>query len=291
MIPKFANPHSRSQDFELVSRAQLRFDTNELADAEGVSDVELVTSKHKLHELLLSHFGESLSSASDHAPRKKKRRKENGTTPSDAEDCMILFRLLSSTGGPRIISTVPKPPPPPKTRSPDYEDNPMRADERMIRAQSVAVDSAWVEAQSQRRFEPRIQDDQKLVRVRGSLPDPHPAVMVTECHRHQTARTQTPTSSSPGASNSPKSLRATCTILPIDHLGGSQLHHEARAKAKRKRSYERPPPAYWRPDSNQRGKCMGYALGYPGSWSVRYEGDPRKRWYVRDMMRKAAFST
>lgn len=36
---------------------------------------------------------------------------------------------------------------------------------------------------------------------------------------------------------------------------------------------------------------MGYALGYPGSWSVRYEGDPKNRWYVRDVMRKATVST
>jgi hypothetical protein len=176
----------------------------------------------------------------------------------------------------------------------------------MIRARFVAVESTWLVAQSQTRpevrviyhanlslyeifIQPRVQDDQKLIRVRGTLPVPHPAVMVTECDRHSTARMHA-RPSVPDASDSPHSLRATCTILPTEHLDGAQSHLEARAKSKRKRSYEPAPPAYWRPDSNQRGKCMGYALGYPGNWSVRYEGDPRKRWYVRDVMRNATFT-
>jgi hypothetical protein len=125
MIPKFSNPHSRSQNFELVSRAQLRFDAEDPADTSG-SDVEVANSKRKLHELLFSEFGEFLST-----PRKKKRCKGDRVTAPDAEDgaiCMypsnkkrrlmntvsIVFRLLSSSGGPRIISTASKPPPQPK---------------------------------------------------------------------------------------------------------------------------------------------------------------------------------
>ncbi|KAG0708061.1 hypothetical protein DFH29DRAFT_892815 [Suillus ampliporus] len=292
MIPKFANPHLWAQGFEPVSRAQLRSDADDLTDADGSFDVEVTTSKRKLHELLLSEFEQYLSTASGygHAPRKKKRRDGNETTPPDVHDDLTSFRLLSSTGPPRIISTAPKPPPRPKTRPPDCEDNAIQADERMRRAQSVAVDFAWLDAQPQRPFMPSAQHDQKVVRMKGNLPVPHPAVMLTECHRHRTARRQALTPPILSVTDSPHSLRATCIILPTGLPEDSQSHHKARAKAYKKRSYERPPPAYWRPDSNQRGTCMGYALGYPGSWSVRYEGDPRKRWYVRDTMRRATFS-
>ncbi|KAG2147702.1 hypothetical protein DEU56DRAFT_785502 [Suillus clintonianus] len=290
MIQKFANPHLQAQDFEIVSRAQRRADVDDITDADGTSDVEVTTSKRKLHTLLFSEFGQCLSTASGHVPRTKKQCNENETTPPDIQDGLISFRLLSSTAPPRIISTIPKPPPRPKTRPPDCEDNIIQADERMKRAQSVAVDFAWLGASSQKYSKPSVKDNQKVVRMRGDLPVPHPAVMVTECHRHRTARRQTLRPPILDAIDSPHSLRATCIVLPTGLPEDS--HHKTRAKAVTKKpSFERPPPAYWRPDSHQRGKCVGYALGYPGSWSVRYEGDPRKRWYVRDTMRKAAFST
>jgi len=134
MIPKFANPHSQIHELEPVSRAQLRSDADGPSDAgRDASDVEATTSKRKLHELLLSEFGECLSGASGHVPRKKRRLGEDGTTTApSAEDgvtCMFLrtnlplplderlihavFRLLSSAGL-RAISTAPKPPPAPK---------------------------------------------------------------------------------------------------------------------------------------------------------------------------------
>ncbi|KAG1781494.1 hypothetical protein EV702DRAFT_1071163 [Suillus placidus] len=291
MIPKFVNPHlSQAQDFELVSRAQLRSDVDPLVDADGTSDIEVTTSKRKLHELLFSEFRQCLSTASSHTPRKKKRCNGNETTPPDIQDGLISFRLLSSKTPPRIISTIPKPPPKPKTRPPDCEDNPIQADERMRRAQSVAVDFARLDASSQKYLKPFVQDDQKVVRMRGNLPVPHPAVIITESHRHRTVRRQTLGPPIPGAIDSPHSLRASCIVFPTSFPEDSQSHHRTRAKAVKKPSYEHPPPAYWRPDSNQRGKCVGYGLGYPGSWSVRYEGDPRKRWYVRDTMRKATLS-
>ncbi|KAG2362710.1 hypothetical protein BDR07DRAFT_1406216 [Suillus spraguei] len=289
MIPKFANPHFRGQDFELVSRVQLRSDVESLVDVDCTSDVEITTLKRKLHELLFSEFGECLSTTSSHAPGKKKRCNENEKTP--LEDGLTTFRLLSGTTPPRIISTIPKPPPRPKTRPPDCEDNPIQADERMRRAQSVAVDFAQLDAWLKKHAKPFVQDDKKLICMRGNLPVPHPAVMVTESHRHGAVPRQALGPPLPGVIDSPHSLRATCMVFPIAFPEDSQSHLKTRAKTvKKKLSRKHPPPAYWRPDSNQRGKCVGYALGYPGSWSVRYEGDPRKRWYVRDTMRKATFS-
>ncbi|KAG1747050.1 uncharacterized protein EDB91DRAFT_1115975 [Suillus paluster] len=281
MIPKFANPHLWGN---------LGSDADDLMDAGGSSDVEVTTSKRKLHEAPCTQsLARVCQPPSGDAPRKKKRRDGN-ETPLDVQDSLTSFRLLSSAGPPRIISIAPKPPPRPKTRPPDCEDNAIQADERMRRAQSVAVDFAWLDLQSQKNFKPSVQDNQKAVHMRGNLPDPHPAVMVTECLRHRTARRQALRPSILSALDSPHSLRATCICLPTVLSQDSRPHHKTRAKAIKKRSYERPSPAYWRPASNQRGKCVGYALGYPGSWSVRYEGDPRKRWYVRDTMRKAAFS-
>ncbi|KAG1735812.1 hypothetical protein EDB19DRAFT_1878876 [Suillus lakei] len=290
MIPKFANPHFQGHDFELVSRAQLRSDVDDLADAEGTSDVEVTASKRKLHELLFSEFGQCLSTASGQTLRKKKRCNGNEKTPPDVQDGLTSFRLLSSTAPPRIISTDPKPPPRPKTRPPDCEDNPIQADERMRRAQSCSLPTS-VSVVENPSIQPFVQDDQKVVRMSGNLPVPHPAVMVTENHRHRTVHRQALSPPLPGAIDSPHSLRATCIVLPAGLPEDSHTHSKTRAKAKKKLPYRHPPPAYWRPDSNQRGKCVGYGLGYPGSWSVRYEGDPKKRWYVRDTMRKATFST
>ncbi|KAG2158002.1 uncharacterized protein EDB93DRAFT_1122587 [Suillus bovinus] len=291
MIPKFVNPHLQGQDFELVSRAQLVSDVDPLADAHSTSDVEITTSKRKLYEHLFSEFGQYLSTAPNHSPSKKKRCNGNKTTPPDVQDGLILFRLLSSTTRPRIISTIPKPLPRPITRPPECEDNPIQADERMRRAQSVAVDFARLDAPSQKHSNPFVQADQKVIRMRGNLPVPHPTVMVTESHRHKTARRQAMGSPIPGAIDSPHSLRATCIIFPTAYSEELQSYHKTHAKAVKKKPYERPFPAYWRPDSNQRGKCAGYGLGYPGSWSVRYEGDLKKPWYVRDTMRKAVFIT
>lgn len=84
-IPKFSNPHSRSQNFELVSRAQLRFDADDLAYTSG-SDVEVANNKRKLHEFLLSEFGKCLST-----PREKKRCKGDKATAPDAEDGEICM--------------------------------------------------------------------------------------------------------------------------------------------------------------------------------------------------------
>jgi hypothetical protein len=93
MIPKFANPHSRSQDFELVSRAKLRSDEDDLADADSASDVEVMASKRKLHGLLLSEFGECLSAASSYSPRKKRRCEGNAATAPETEDSTICMYL------------------------------------------------------------------------------------------------------------------------------------------------------------------------------------------------------
>ncbi|KAG2058450.1 hypothetical protein BDR06DRAFT_950235 [Suillus hirtellus] len=290
MIPKFANPHIQGQDFELVSRAQLRSDVDPFIDPDGTSDVEVTTSKRKLHELLFSEFEKFLSTAPCHPCRKKRRCNGSELPPPDLQNGLLSFRLLSSTAPPRIISTIPKPPPRPKTRPPDCEDNPIQADERMRCAQAVAVDFARPDVPSQKHINPFVQDNQKVIRMKGNLPIPHPAVMVTESHRHRTVRRQAIGPTIPGAIDSPHSLRVTCIVFPTAFPEDLQPHRKTHTKAvKKKRFYERPPPAYWRPDSDQRGQCAGYGLGYPGSWSVRYEGDPRKRWYVRDTMRKATF--
>lgn len=96
MIPKFANPHLQGQDFELVSRAQLKSDVDSLVDADVASDTEVATSesKRKLHELLFSEFGQCLSTASSYAPRKKNRFNGDETIPPDVQNGLI--RMYSS---------------------------------------------------------------------------------------------------------------------------------------------------------------------------------------------------
>jgi hypothetical protein len=80
---------------------------------------------------------------------------------------------------------------------------------------------------------------------------------------------------------SPHEPRLSCAVLPVMSATDQK---ETPGKKRRKPVRERPPPAYWRPSPDLRGKCMGYGMGYPSSWAPG-------RLYVRDAMKRGVEST
>ncbi|TFK75154.1 hypothetical protein BDN72DRAFT_832470 [Pluteus cervinus] len=74
-----------------------------------------------------------------------------------------------------------------------------------------------------------------------------------------------------------------CKACPvIDALPMAKLSPGRRRRKRKGNSVhkQRPPAQFWRPKAGLRGKCHGYAMGYPGSSSECAAG------YIRDTMRK-----
>ncbi|KAH7912045.1 hypothetical protein BJ138DRAFT_1084467 [Hygrophoropsis aurantiaca] len=152
----------------------------------------------------------------------------------------------------------------------------------MIRAQAVAVDFAWITAQSQLPHKPLPKDLQKLSHAKSDSSASLASIMVIEKSRPITKTRTRGHEFRPFVASGSRP-----TYYPLLKITNSTGHSSHTTKKRRKKVKERLPAAFWRPDvSIQRGKALGYALGYPGSWSARYDGDPRKQWYVRDTMRK-----
>ncbi|KAF8841250.1 hypothetical protein BDN67DRAFT_967448 [Paxillus ammoniavirescens] len=258
MIPKFTNPHSLSLGFEITTRAEHVEQTGIAASV--AHDENTHSLKRALDDLLRDRWIDGR-----------------------------VFRLVSSMKHPQCISLEPKPPPPPRTKEPDCEDNAAQAEERMKRARSVAVefDRQW------NIYSPH--GARKVTIVEAKVPlvntPPLPTLLVTEESRPMKQRLaylrqfkgQDPQLGSP----SPHEPRTSRAILPVQ----SVLNRNETTRAKhRKRAKERPPPAYWRPPPALRGKCMGYALGYPGGW-LPPGNEPNNQRYSRDVMRKAVRPT
>jgi hypothetical protein len=77
-----------------------------------------------------------------------------------------------------------------------------------------------------------------------------------------------------------------CPTLDAEIVTSDPLPTQ-RPRPRRRRSLapakERPSPQFWRPDPKWRGKCMGYAYGYPSSLDGSWK-------YKRDRMRKGVFA-
>jgi hypothetical protein len=119
-------------------------------------------------------------------------------------------------------------------------------------------------------------------RVKQGLPCPSPALIVISTSRP------------------PRRIR-----LPLSHKANRPTEKEDETKAKccpvvdaepepqrktrsrgRRKPVERPPPTFWRPSPGLKGKCQGYAYGYPSSFSAMEDWDSRGITYQRDKMRR-----
>ncbi|EGN98963.1 hypothetical protein SERLA73DRAFT_24382, partial [Serpula lacrymans var. lacrymans S7.3] len=254
MIPKFINPHFRTEQSAIVSR-------NEIHADEDIRGPE--TCNHD--PLLIRRLEKLVQDNIESTAPPRKRRKIEKLGEQDAEDT-TTFCLVSRT--PKTISLQPKPPPLLIIQEPSCEDSESEADQRMKRAQSVAVDFAWVIKESQ--IPPA-----KLVRAKTNpcLSKPPPAIMVTEESKPVripgfVARRFAPHILDTSPADVPEE-KARCPVIHIqsDAHASSLKAPDSHRRKKRRALKERPPPTFWRPDPSWRGKCQGYAIGYPGHWS------------------------
>ncbi|KAH0833120.1 hypothetical protein J3R83DRAFT_12117, partial [Lanmaoa asiatica] len=124
----------------------------------------------------------------------------------------------------------------------------------------------------------------KVPLAETSLARPLPPLLVTEEDRAKKTVGQVKTrnvQASDCSTASPHEPRLSCVVLPVI---SALNHRDMPGKKRRKPMKERLPPAYWKPSPGMRGKCMGYALGYPSSWAPN-------RLYVRDTMKRGVEST
>ncbi|KAI9567324.1 hypothetical protein HD554DRAFT_985928 [Boletus coccyginus] len=238
MVPKFANPHSLSQEAEITTR----------------SDHSL---QRDLDNLLRDTWADTLAETSS-LPRAKKNRET--TESSKNEDGHVVFRLVSSVKHPQRISLDPKLPPLSASRDPDCEDDEVQAETRKTRSLSIAVDfESIIEAAiSTRQLDPKpatIVAKAPLTNTAFARPLP-PLLVIEEVRktvRH--VKTRGPRAGESSAV-SPHVPRPSCVVLPVTSIS---VQKEMAGKKRRKRVRERPPPAYWRPSPDQRGQCMGGA--------------------------------
>ena len=120
--------------------------------------------------------------------------------------------------------------------------------------------------------------------------------MVTEenhlrmrAHSMLVSRLQT-ANSQPEDVLSPHELKTTCApVITVQTSSGvnASVSRSSRRFRRRKHEEKKSPPTYWKPPAGLRGKCMGYALGYPGNWGNTSASDGG---YVRDVMKKGVYA-
>lgn len=301
IILKSYNPHLFARHYELTSRAEHTKHSSVLA--EPVQDEETDSLKRKLDQLLHATWDDV---AGDTHPRKTEKRRKTEMDRLDGQgelcrhpSCTIptrsdefhttVFRLLSSTNGPQLISLKPKPLPPIQTQEPEWEDTASKAEERRQRAESIAVkyDDQWcVWGPTQ----DKLCTVERLRLSGDQFPASLPSVGVIEksrmstCSRPRNGHRKAVSSYVPASS--PHELKTTCvSILPAQTIptSGTAMARSSRRRRRWKVAHERTTPAYWKPPASLRGKCMGYALGYPGGWG---HADVPGRGYIRDTMKK-----
>ncbi|KAG9315077.1 hypothetical protein JVU11DRAFT_4189 [Chiua virens] len=320
MLPKFANPHLLPQDVEATTRAEIAQQRGLTCVAHD-TDVEGHTLKRDLDNLLRNTWADALADV--YCPSRNRKHRKIAERPGVMDDLpLVEFRLLSSMKQPQQLSLDPKPPPPstyvPPTsecsgifyyaissRAPDCEDSEMQAETRRKRAFSVAVDfeNLRVAVVSTRPVVPNVVllaitvvsvvsetspfPQTPIVEAKMSLTDTPsarllPPLLITEEFRVDKTdlrvSRQLRVDTSPTAS--PHELQPSRFVLPVASVADIK---RMPGKKRRKSVKERPPPAYWRPSSDMRGKCMGYGLGYPCNWAPN-------RPYVRDTMKKGVES-
>ncbi|RDX43839.1 hypothetical protein OH76DRAFT_1409797 [Lentinus brumalis] len=294
MIPKYSNPSLLLNSTTIVSRAALNDD---LEDEEQLP-VETQDPEHaqlvaRLENILKRTFQEvSPTHVEDNeASRKKKRRRkaegdgQQDTEQGDAvtEEVAVPFRLLSGVSQPKPIVLAPKAPPKIISYAPAAEDTAAEAERRAARAREVAVDFAWVVAESKK---PSICASTSYKKVVRLVPDTSVPLLVME-------RPKSP----------PKPPRV-AQIHPEIEIKPSPHEHKTSccpvvtarepqetAKRKRRRGKVRDEPAiqatFWRPPPIS-GKALGYAWGYAGSRPWLSDEEPPR--YERDTMKKAEYA-
>ncbi|TFK21161.1 hypothetical protein FA15DRAFT_624286 [Coprinopsis marcescibilis] len=212
----------------------------------------------------------------------RKRRKVEANAQQPEEDHIVLFRLVSNTEAPQPISLKRPPPRPSIPKVVDAEDDKATAKKRHKMAKASAVDSSWVlkEASQGRSTPPDLRcklgkpvasDTNLLVVSRLAAPrTTRPSGIPSETLVYPYT-TKTP---------SEEATKVKCCPVVEQDQNGPRP-----SRSRRKRSYERPPPSFWRPAPSLKGKCVGYAYGYPSSFGSVEGWDERGILYRRDSVK------
>ncbi|THV03863.1 hypothetical protein K435DRAFT_851464 [Dendrothele bispora CBS 962.96] len=196
MIPRHANPHfSQAFSVETVSRkALLRDDSTSLSDLQvpemqkdqalysnsDVDEEERSILLRELDERILGEFELEMcgpeskrdSGLQDEEAEPKERRRKRKKNNTKTEIAKFSFRLFS--GAEKLIFLEPGPSKPPSCyREPAYEDTPSEALRRRERAQSVAVDYAWILNESRKECKPFPSTTSRL--IYGTIKEPRPS--------------------------------------------------------------------------------------------------------------------
>ncbi|KAI0694657.1 hypothetical protein C8T65DRAFT_744285 [Cerioporus squamosus] len=286
MIPKYSNPSVLLNSTTIVSRAALNDDFEDEEDP----SVQQRDSEHaqlvaRLENILKRTIQEVLPARVEdrdgEVPRKKKRRKVDEAGQQDAEQEVAVTEEIAvpETDCPRTEA-------PPKIISygPAAEDTAAEAERRAARAREVAVDFAWVVAESSKANTSSSTSSKKEMQLIAQIPDANVPLLVLE-------RPKPP----------PQPPRV-AQVHPEIEVEPSPHEHETSccpvvtarepqetSKRKRRRGKVRDKPAiqatFWRPPSGVGGKALGYAWGYASSRP--WFGDDAPPRYERDTMKKA----
>ncbi|KAH9847512.1 hypothetical protein C2E23DRAFT_495490 [Lenzites betulinus] len=303
MIPKHSNPYLlRTEQTAIVSRAALRGDSEDEreapdADPERAQMLARLENilKRSIEDVLPAGLVHSAGSAGGESPKRKKRRKvEEGKEEEDkpTQPVAVPFRLLSGMSQPNPIVLAPKAAPVLVSIGPAYADTKEEAKRRAARAREVAVDFAWVVAESQKPYLPPPNVSKKITSVRAELPSPQPPLVLLEQPKPTPQPPRISVVSVPSFTGAPSPHAHTATCCPIVPASIPAAAHPDEKKRKRRRAkaLQRPAvqPAFWRPQEGMGGKSLGYAWGYEGSWPVAAGETPR---YRRDEMRKGVLES
>jgi hypothetical protein len=136
------------------------------------------------------------------------------------------------------------------------------------------------------------QSDQRKIfygKMSSRLSEQLPALFAVERPRSsRNARPQVPVASHLSSLMAPTLATPSGNpIISIEFSEDATNTHRVKPRRKRRRQTldvkEIPQPTFWRSDPAVRGKSLGYALGYSGSWTMYRSGSIR---YERDTMRK-----
>ncbi|EDR08744.1 uncharacterized protein LACBIDRAFT_297289 [Laccaria bicolor S238N-H82] len=266
MIPRFSNPHLLPENAKRVSRAEIAID-----DGLGHSlsqEVDLEVVEH-LNHLLKRALPEPTQEAE---PKRKKRCKVKINEVSDPiPDKPTLFRLVSRTLPPIQLSLEPPPPPPPITVEPDCEDNEIQAQLRKQQAESASVDFQWLMLESQQPKALRYRSKLKKCCVKAHLPEhPPPMAIIQSVQQPRKSRPPVPVEHYPyviGAAPPPTTTEPARSMdCPVVEIKPELVRNKRRRSKVVKK--ERLPPRFWAPNPHWRGKCCGYAYGYPSHFAT-----------------------
>ncbi|KAM5544526.1 hypothetical protein V8D89_001424, partial [Ganoderma adspersum] len=283
MIPKHSNPFALLSSTAIVSRAALRDSDDE--DGPTQPDSEHAQMLARLENILKRTIQDVLPQASqvegprdEDAPRKKKRRKidkeqEEAKRKLEGEEAApaVCFRLFSGSDQPKPILLAPKIKPWVAPEGPSREDTAEEAERRASRARSIAVDYAWVMAESMKLNVPPPCRSKSVVHLHADISPVDAPLLLLQRTKSASPKPPHIVQSNPEAEIEPSphahdTSESCCPIIQVK-TSAADTGKSERRKGRRGKPRQKPPiqATFWRPPPGLGGKALGYAWGYAGS--------------------------